>query len=316
MSTCSGVQSDSPSSDLTLVDLREAIRWSIPSAFTLSSLLAGLSAVRFASEADFNSSIVCVLLAAIFDGLDGHVARYLGACSKIGFELDTLCDLANFGVTPAFVVFFWAKTPPAVECNHGKCPRENAVLWLACLCYAACCAFRLARFNVAGHAAEMDKQHLESRPGQRPPVQKAMLHNFRQRKLYFQGIPAPVAAMYALTPLMLQFCQGASAAESREPGPAAMRRTGATCTLLFTAALMVSPLPTFSSKMLKIDRDDTHLRSRYFSSFAAKVVFGLLLAGLLWLYPFWVILVCNVLHLVSIPVSLVVYNLVGIDKSD
>mmetsp|Transcript_122568 Transcript_122568/g.381555 ORF Transcript_122568/g.381555 Transcript_122568/m.381555 type:complete len:230 (+) Transcript_122568:113-802(+) len=173
MSTCSGVQSDSPSSDLTLVDLREAIRWSIPSAFTLSSLLAGLSAVRFASEADFNSSIVCVLLAAIFDGLDGHVARYLGACSKIGFELDTLCDLANFGVTPAFVVFFWAKTPPAVECNHGKCPRENAVLWLACLCYAACCAFRLARFNVAGHAAEMDKQHLESRPGQRPPVQKA-----------------------------------------------------------------------------------------------------------------------------------------------
>ena len=54
----------------------------------LSTEVSGLSAVRFASEGDFDSSVKCVLLACVLDGLDGHVARYLGtlrAPENVGF---------------------------------------------------------------------------------------------------------------------------------------------------------------------------------------------------------------------------------------
>jgi len=52
-------------------------------------------------------SIYLVFLAAIFDGLDGHVARVLHAATEFGAELDSLCDLVDFGVSPALVVFLW-----------------------------------------------------------------------------------------------------------------------------------------------------------------------------------------------------------------
>ena len=67
----------------------------------------------------------------------------------MGFELDSLCDLANFGLTPALVVYFWARTLPADGDEHRR-TIENVLLWPACCLYAACCVLRLARFNVAG----------------------------------------------------------------------------------------------------------------------------------------------------------------------
>jgi len=159
----------------------------------------------------------------------------------------------------------------------------------------------------------MDQQHLEIKPGsQRPPVKKAVLHNFRRRKMYFRGVPAPVGAAYALTPLMLRFCGTAPG----EAGPCALGRVGTACTVLLTAVLMISPLPTFSSKMLKTDRDDTHLRSRHFATFGAKLGGGLLLGCLSFRFPFQLVLFCNALHFASIPIAIVVYHAVATDKSD
>ena len=54
-------------------------------------------------------SLVFLFLSCLLDGLDGHVARRLDACTELGAELDSLCDLADFGVCPAFIVYFWAR---------------------------------------------------------------------------------------------------------------------------------------------------------------------------------------------------------------
>jgi len=276
---------------------------------------SGLTAVRFASENRFDDSVVCVMLAAVFDGLDGHIARYLDTCSSIGFELDSLCDLANFGVSPALIVYFWAKQLPSSDCLSEGCSFDDAVLWSSCCVYAACCAFRLARFNVQGHAAQMDQQHLEARPeGQRPPVPRALLHNLRQRKMYFQGVPAPVAAAYALTPMILEFSLMPRSADAVRHSPVARR--GTVITLLVTAALMVSPVPTFSSKMLKTDRDDTHLRSRHKASLALKVLGGVVYCYIFWNFPFEIFLLANLVHLLSIPASVLSFTLLGCGRSD
>lgn len=243
--------------------VQEALRYSVPSALTICALMSGLSAVRFAAEENFGTSVSCVMLAAVLDGLDGHVARYLEACTKLGFELDSLCDCANFGVVPALVVFFWAKTLPTAECRSDRCVGEDLALWVACCCYCACCALRLARFNVAGHAAQMDRSYLQAAGDRRPPVPKAVLHNFLQRKLYFKGVPAPVAAAYAVAPMMLHFSATYRAVTAAgRVGAWAMGRRGTAATLLITAVLMVSPLPTLSSKMLKTAPSDSLLRSR------------------------------------------------------
>lgn len=296
---------------MSLGDLREVARWCTPSALTMSALLSGLSAVRFAAEEDFSSSVLCIMCAAVLDGLDGHVARYLGACTKLGFELDSLCDLANFGVTPALVVYFWSKALPTKDCRSERCQSEQMWLWAACCAYTGSCAFRLARFNVAGHAAEMDHAYLETKPGrQRPPVKKAVWHNFHQRKMYFHGVPAPVAAAYALTPIMLHFCL-APWVPDQHNSPWSFGRRGAGWTLLLTAFLMIAPLPTFSSKMLKTDASDSHLRSRHPASLAAKAACGMFFAVLCWRHPFGLVLLCNLMHLVSIPVSIVVFYTVS-----
>lgn len=80
--------------------LVQAFKWAAPSILTIGALLCGLTAVRFSAEGDFGDCIKCIFLACVLDGLDGHVARALGTSSAMGFELDSLCDLANFGVSP------------------------------------------------------------------------------------------------------------------------------------------------------------------------------------------------------------------------
>src|SRR3546814_12756750 len=71
------------------------------------------------------------------DGLDGRIARLMGATSELGAQLDSLSDVIAFGVAPAVMVYLWALSD------------AGGVGWAACLVYAACCALRLARFTPA-----------------------------------------------------------------------------------------------------------------------------------------------------------------------
>lgn len=59
----------------------------IPNLITLAALCSGLTAIRFALQGQFRLAVIAILVAAIFDALDGRVARRLGVTSQFGAEL-------------------------------------------------------------------------------------------------------------------------------------------------------------------------------------------------------------------------------------
>jgi CDP-diacylglycerol---serine O-phosphatidyltransferase len=77
----------------------------VPNLFTLVNLFMGFSAIVYTSKDDYFNAAVFILVAAIFDMLDGLMARLLKAASEFGVELDSLCDAVSFGVAPAYMLY-------------------------------------------------------------------------------------------------------------------------------------------------------------------------------------------------------------------
>lgn len=126
---------------------RGVVAW-IPNGVTSLSLICGFTAIVLSADLSgegiggLNRPELCWLLvglAAVFDFLDGMVARLLHATSAIGKELDSLCDLVSFGVTPAVLLYHTLR----------MCRPEwgEWVPWLSVV-IAVCGALRLAKFNV------------------------------------------------------------------------------------------------------------------------------------------------------------------------
>lgn len=127
------------SDELTGYDRRESLRrgvYILPNLFTTGSLFAGFYCIVATMSGNFLTAAWFILVSAIFDGLDGKVARLTGTTSKFGVEYDSLADLVAFGVAPGILMYAWALKP------FGK------LGWLAAFLYVVCCALRLARFNV------------------------------------------------------------------------------------------------------------------------------------------------------------------------
>src|SRR3546814_5624029 len=78
-----------------------------PNILTIIALCSGLTAIRFALLEQWKFAVVAVAIAALFDMLDGRVARLLKGASKFGAELDSLSDFVSFGVATAMVLYFW-----------------------------------------------------------------------------------------------------------------------------------------------------------------------------------------------------------------
>jgi CDP-diacylglycerol--serine O-phosphatidyltransferase len=146
------------------------VRALLPNLVTLLSLCLGLTAIRIAVEGKFELAIAAIVLAAILDGLDGRIARFLQSTSRFGAELDSLADFVNFGVAPAIVLYFW-----------GLSSLRSAG-WIAALVFAICTSLRLARFNVM-----LDDPN-------KPPY----AGNF------FVGVPAPAGALIVMLPVYLE----------------------------------------------------------------------------------------------------------------
>ncbi|MET9493042.1 MULTISPECIES: CDP-diacylglycerol--serine O-phosphatidyltransferase [unclassified Nocardia] len=147
----------------------------LPSMVTILGLCSGLSAVKFAMQGELAIALALVGAAAIFDMLDGRIARMLDATSRMGAELDSLSDAIAFGVAPALVLY--------VTFLHA-----NSVGWIVALMFAVCMVLRLARFNTL-----LDD---DSRPD--------------WQREYFTGVPAPAGALIVLLPIALseQFHDG------------------------------------------------------------------------------------------------------------
>lgn len=159
----------SPKSEMLIVQL-------LPNLLTLAAIAAGLTAIRFGIEGNFERAVRLILLAGVLDGLDGRVARMLKSESEIGAELDSLADFVNFGVAPVLLVYLWALSEMR---NEG---------WIALLIFAVCCVIRLARFNVGSRSAGDDD----------PPND------------FFVGVPAPAGAVLVMLPMYLFFTFGSS----------------------------------------------------------------------------------------------------------
>ena len=97
---------EQPKNNFKIVSDKKA-RMLLPNALTLINVCIGLSSIKFALDAKFELSIIAIIFAAIFDALDGRVARMLKGTSLVGKELDSLADLISFGVAPAFIMYFW-----------------------------------------------------------------------------------------------------------------------------------------------------------------------------------------------------------------
>lgn len=127
----------------------------LPNLITTMNMFFGFVAIVQAIEHNFTFAAYSIVAAAVFDTLDGRVARMTQSMSKFGAEYDSLCDLVSFGVAPGLILYLWALQP------FGR------IGWLASFLFAACGALRLARFNVQSTVIE---------------------------KGYFQGLPIPMAA--------------------------------------------------------------------------------------------------------------------------
>lgn len=77
----------------------------IPNTITAFNLLSGFLALIFTSEQNFQLAAVMIFAAAIFDLIDGIVARLLKTASQFGVELDSLADIVSFGAAPAFLIY-------------------------------------------------------------------------------------------------------------------------------------------------------------------------------------------------------------------
>lgn len=83
----------------------------IPNLITCLNLLSGcMACVMALSYGNYTGAFIFIVLAAVFDFLDGFAARLLKAYSKIGAELDSLADVVSFGVAPGFVIYSYLLT--------------------------------------------------------------------------------------------------------------------------------------------------------------------------------------------------------------
>lgn len=108
----------------------------LPNLLTTGNIFFGFLSILQSIQGNFQNAAYCIVIAAVFDLLDGRVARLTRATSKFGEEYDSLCDLISFGMAPALLMYLWALFP------------FQRLGWIMAFFYLASTALRLARFNV------------------------------------------------------------------------------------------------------------------------------------------------------------------------
>lgn len=109
----------------------------LPNLFTASSIFVGVISIVEASKSHFILASWLVLLALVFDGLDGRVARMTNTTSQFGVEFDSLADIISFGIAPAMLLYFY------IGHDYGRFGILVSAL------YVIFGAIRLARFNIS-----------------------------------------------------------------------------------------------------------------------------------------------------------------------
>lgn len=255
--------------------MREAeikIRQLFPNAITMTALGFGVSSINMAFWGHWEMAVLFIALSALFDFLDGGVARMLGAESKFGAQLDSLSDFVSFGVAPGFLMYQWTMDQAArIEGLLNDAYRSDAVgiYWGFALFLAMCTAMRLARFNAMLEENKSQPKYWEH---------------------FFMGVPAPAGAGLAILPLVLWLATNGTVEFLRQPEFVSI-------ILLFSGSMMASRVPTLCLKHL-------HIPVCYMT--ALRILLLFILAALLT-FPWITLSAIGLGYIISIPLGILYF---------
>lgn len=239
----------------------------LPSVFTAGNIAAGFYAIMQSLQGTsgdfehFDRAAIAIAVAALFDGLDGMIARITNTSSDFGRELDSLADVITFGVAPAIMAYLWGFRMLPVAGLHPVFRQkliETGVF--ACFLFLICGACRLARFNVTTNPVPRN-------PG--PPNRK-----------FFVGMPIPAGA--GVIASVIHF-------ENGSPIDNPWISLVWMGLVLFTGMLMVSSWRFWSAKELRLE-----------SRQPVRLLIVLALIGvLLVMWSEWVLLIVALAYMVS-----------------
>ena len=244
----------------------------LPTLLTLGNGICGFVAITYAAkipaaamaetEAYFAYAGWFILFGMVFDMLDGYVARLAKSASDFGGELDSLCDVVTFGITPAFLLL---KLGPGWD----NPPLHQLLAGIAVL-YFCCTALRLARFNVENNTEASSHKR-------------------------FRGLPSPgaagcIAALAILrgeVPSALTRLTGLELEAARD-GIMRSVEIFAPLGALTVALLMVSnvPYPHLTSKIFRGKRHIGHLIQVLLAGFLLLMFHALAPMLVFWIYAF------------------------------
>jgi len=200
----------------------------LPSLFTAGNIAAGFYAIvqsihgLMGDNGGFDRAALAIAFAAIFDGLDGRVARMTDTASDFGREFDSLADVIAFGVAPCLLAYLWGVQLVSQSAYPVVQWRMHFLGMAVCFLFMICGACRLARFNVSVNPQPRNP----GRPGRK----------------YFVGMPIPAGAMVVAA--VIHFESGSPIHE--------LWLSGVWLALVaFTGFLMVSSWRFWSGKELK-----------------------------------------------------------------
>jgi CDP-diacylglycerol--serine O-phosphatidyltransferase len=249
----------------------------IPSLFTTLNILAGFyslmasmsgfrllgiggaQAVKEAAER-FDYAAMAIGWAVVCDTLDGRIARMTKSTSEIGIQLDSLADIVSFGLAPAVLAYAWGYGTALQDWTNVR-----QLAWFLSFMFVICGGFRLARFNVQA-----------SRP--RPLAEGTQ----KVDKKSFVGLPIPVAG--CLIAAIVHFA------------PTPLRYAPHRSEVL---AILMMVLVAFLSVLMVSTMRFTSLKSVGTGRRNARLVIGMIaLAGLIYLYSRWVLLILVIAYIV------------------
>lgn len=148
----------------------------IPNAITCLNLISGGVAIIYAFGDNFDKALIFVIIAAVFDFLDGLTARALHAYSNIGKELDSLSDTVSFGLAPSLILYNYL-------CGFSSW--IHSYICFVPLLLAAFSALRLAKFN-------LDTRQTENFLGLPVPASALLASSMTAAAIHYPELANPI----------------------------------------------------------------------------------------------------------------------------
>jgi len=160
----------------------------VPSVFTVMNLMSGYLSILSTINGKFSMAAYLVIIATLFDALDGKIARKMNQPSHFGLEFDSMADIISFGVAPSVLLY---------KAFSGEWVVAGAIIAFMPLLFVG---IRLAKFNIHSEKQSINFLGL-------PAPSMAMLHSslvlFNNEVPYNMGAAKFVIPLIALTSVLM-----------------------------------------------------------------------------------------------------------------